>query len=107
MKFITDENLGIQIPKYLKDLGLDVISAIEVALNKPDSDILDIANKENRILLTMDKDFGELVFKEKLVHFGVILLRLKDESVENKKKVLLRAIKSGKNFKRKFTRIRD
>ena len=107
MKFITDENLGIQIPQYLKSLGYDVISAIDVALSKPDIDILNIANKEKRILLTTDKDFGELVFKEGLIHSGVILLRLKDESVENKKKVLLRGLKSGKNFAGKFIRIRD
>ncbi len=107
MKFITDENLGIQVPQYLKDLGYDVISATEVALSKPDSDILAIANKEGRILLTTDKDFGELVFKEKLIHSGVILLRLKDESVENKKKVLLRELTSDKDFTGKFTRIRD
>lgn len=107
MKFITDENLGIQIPKFLKSLGYDVISTIEIALSKPDIDILTIANNENRILVTTDKDFGELVFKEKLIHSGVILLRLKDESVENKKKVLLRELKSGKSFEGKFTRVRD
>lgn len=107
MKFITDENLGIKVPKYLKGLGFEVISAIEVALSKPDTDILRLANKENRILLTTDKDFGELVFKDKLVHSGVILLRLKDESVENKKKVLIRELTSGKKFEGKFTRVRD
>lgn len=78
-----------------------------MALSKPDTDILSIANKDNRILLTTDKDFGELVFKEKLVHSGVILLRLKDESVENKKRVLLRELKSVKDFAGKFTRVRD
>ena len=107
MKFITDENLGIQIPRFLKSLDYDVISVIEVALSYPDIDILAIANKENRILLTTDKDFGELVFKEKLIHSGVILLRLRDESVKNKKKVILRELNSGKNFEGKFTRIRD
>jgi len=107
MKFITDENLGVQVPQYLKNLGYDVISVIEVALSKPDTDILTIANEESRILLTTDKDFGELVFKEKLIHSGVILLRLKDESVKNKKKVILRELKSGKKFERKFTRVRD
>ena len=107
MRFITDENLGIQIPRFLRSLGHDVISVIEVALSHPDIDILAIANRENRILLTTDKDFGELVFKEKLIHSGVILLRLKDESVENKKKVLLRELKSGKDFEGKFTRVRD
>lgn len=78
-----------------------------MALSKPDTDILSIANKDNRILLTTDKDFGELVFKEKFVHSGVILLRLKDESVENKKRVLLRELKSDKDFAGKFTRVRD
>lgn len=58
MKFITDENLGIQIPRFLKKLGYDVISAIDVALSKPDTDILNIANSEDRILLTTDKDFA-------------------------------------------------
>jgi len=107
MKFITDENLGIKVPQSLKSLGYDVISAIEVALSKPDTDILKLANKENRILLTTDKDFGELVFKEKLIHSGVILLRLKNESVENKKKVILRELKSGESFEGKFIRVRD
>lgn len=107
MKFLTDENLGVQIPLFLKSLGYDVTSVTEVALSRPDIDVLAIANEEKRILLTTDKDFGELVFKEKLVHFGVILLRLKDESVENKKKVLLRELKSGKNFEGKYTRVRD
>lgn len=107
MRFITDENLGIRVPQYLRTLGYDVISVIEVALSKPDTDILDIANREDRIILTTDKDFGELVFKEKLAHAGVILLRLRNESVENKKKVLLRELKSGKNFEGKFTRVRN
>src|SRR3989344_4640842 len=106
MKFIADENLGIRVPKYLRSLGYDVISAIEVALSRPDTDILSISNRENRIILTSDKDFGELVFKEGLAHSGVILLRLRDESVENKKRVLLRELTSGKNLKGDFTRIR-
>ncbi|MBU1000138.1 DUF5615 family PIN-like protein [Patescibacteria group bacterium] len=107
MKFITDENLGIQIPRFLKSLGYDVVSVIEIALSYPDIAILAIANRENRILLTTDKDFGELVFKERLAHSGIILLRLRDEYVENKKRVLLRELQTGKNFEGKFTKIRD
>jgi predicted nuclease of predicted toxin-antitoxin system len=37
---------------------------------------LQIANKENRILLTQDKDFGEMVFRLRKVHLGIILIRL-------------------------------
>lgn len=107
MKFVTDENLGIQIPEYLRGLGFDVISVIAIALGEPDPEILKIANQENRILITLDKDFGELVFKYKLIHAGVILFRLKDESIENKKKVILKTLKLRKIFKGKFTVVRD
>ena len=87
MKFIADENLGIRVPEFLKNSGFDIVSVKEILRGKPDQDILSFANEQNRILITLDKDFGELVFKEKLIHSGVVLLRLKDESVENKRKV--------------------
>lgn len=107
MKFIADENLGIQVPKYLQNLGFDIVSVTEVAQGKPDADILALANTAGRVLITLDKDFGELVYREKLIHTGVLLLRLKDESVENKKRILLRELLSGKNFTNKFTVVRE
>ncbi len=52
----------------------------------PDSDILDIAVSEARLVVTMDKDFGELVYRPRRTHAGVLLLRLEaatgDEKVE-------------------------
>ncbi len=107
MKFIADENLGIEVPKYLQSLGIDIIAVVEVAAGEADPNILSLANNQKRILVTLDKDFGELVFKEGLAHFGVILFRLKDESIEHKKKVLLKILKSRKNFTGKFTVIRE
>lgn len=107
MKFIADENLGIRVPEYLKGQGFDIITVKDIARGKPDADILKIANEEDRILITLDKDFGELVFRDKLIHSGVILLRLKDESVENKKRILLKQLKSRKNFEDKFTVVSD
>ena len=107
MKFIADENLGVKVPKYLKSLGFDIIWIQKISPGKPDAQILEIANKENRILITLDKDFGELVFKEKLATAGVIFLRLKDESVENKKKILIKLLNSKKDFYGKFTVVKD
>lgn len=107
MKFVADENLGIIVPVFLQQLGFDIISIGKVAPGKTDLEVLEIANKQNRILITLDKDFGELVFKNGLIHSGVILLRLKDESVENKKKVILKTLKSGQIFSDKFTVVRD
>jgi len=107
MKFIADENLGVRVPQYLKNLGFDIIWVKEIAPGKADIQILEIANKEKRVLITQDKDFGELVFKEKLATAGVILLRLKDESVKNKKEVLLHLLSSKKDFYGKFTVVKD
>ena len=107
MKFITDENLGIRVPTYLQNIGFDIVSVTEIAQGKPDADVLTLANEEGRIIITLDKDFGELVFKEKLIHTGVLLLRLKDESIENKKRILLRELRSGKDFMDRFTVVRE
>ncbi len=41
--------------------------------------VIKIANQEARILLTQDKDFGELVYRLKKLHFGIILVRLTDQ----------------------------
>ncbi len=40
--------------------------------------------KDNRILITNDKDFGEKIFRERYPHKGVILLRLGNERYKNK-----------------------
>ena len=47
-----------------------------------------IATATDRILITNDKDFGEMIFREGKPHKGVILLRLDDESASNKIRVL-------------------
>lgn len=107
MRFIADENLGVKVPAYLRKQGFDIISVKEIAQGKPDKDILVIANQQRRILITLDRDFGELVFKQKLINSGVIYIRLKNESVENKKKILVRELKSKKKFQNKFTIIRE
>ncbi|MEK7581221.1 MAG: DUF5615 family PIN-like protein, partial [Patescibacteria group bacterium] len=98
-----DENLGSIIPKYLKSVGFNIIWVQKTSPGQQDFEILQLAVIENRILITLDKDFGELVFKEKLTTTGVIFLRLKDESIKNKKRVLLSLLNSKKDLYGKFT----
>jgi predicted nuclease of predicted toxin-antitoxin system len=57
-----------------------------------DDEILQKAVADNRILITNDKDFGEMIFREGKAHRGVILLRLEDERVANKMGVLERLL---------------
>ena len=61
-----------------------------------DDFILNLANKQQRILLTQDKDFGELVFRVKSAHFGVVLIRLTDITLLIKPKLFRMAHKDGK-----------
>ena len=107
MKFIADENLGIKVSKYLKSLGFDMVWVQKISPGATDLQILEKANLEKRILITLDKDFGELVFKEKVASAGVVLLRLKNESVRNKKKVLQKLLNSKKDFFGKFNVVKD
>jgi len=90
MKFLTDENIGFKVVIPLRNLGFDIKSILDTNPGADDATVLSITNEEKRILITTDKDFGKLVFVEKLIHQGVILLRLKNDSSRNK----FRALKS-------------
>ena len=57
-----------------------------------DDQILDKACAENWVLITNDKDFGELVYREKLPHRGVVFMRLSDERSAVKIAVLSRLL---------------
>ncbi len=77
MRFLLDQHIDARILPHLSERGHDVT---RVARHYPaglsDRDILGIAYREQRILITHDRDFGELVFVQLLPHAGVILLRL-------------------------------
>lgn len=104
MKFFADENIGLTVVKALRKLGLDVQSVIEIQTGISDTKVLSLANKSSRIIITTDKDFGELVYAQKLAHAGIILLRLRDESSVNKFKILKALIeKHTEELKKSFT----
>jgi predicted nuclease of predicted toxin-antitoxin system len=85
---MVDESSGAAVVIFLRRLGYDVLSASEIMRQAEDEDVLRLAEKDERILITNDKDFGELIFKSEKAHAGVILMRLRDESPENRVRVL-------------------
>ena len=93
MNFIVDECTGPRVVHWLRGQGHDVISIFEQARGATDLMVLEMAVLEKRVLITNDKDFGEMVFKDGLKHMGVVLLRLKDETPKNKIRTLERLIK--------------
>jgi predicted nuclease of predicted toxin-antitoxin system len=84
MRFLVDESTGAAVVGYLRRIGHDVLAVAEAMPQADDPDILARAAGEDRILITNDKDFGKLVFRNGQLHSGIVLLRLQDESSTNR-----------------------
>lgn len=93
MKFLVDESVEYSIVLFLRETGHDVKSVAEDFPTSEDSSILSYSNKANRILITNDKDFGELIYRLKYPHKGVILFRLSTEDSKSKTERLRVVIK--------------
>ena len=92
MRFVVDECTGPSVALWLRARGHDVVSIYDDLPRAPDNDILAFAVREDRIVITNDKDFGELVFRDHRPHRGVVLLRLSHDAVANKIAALERAL---------------
>lgn len=88
MRVLADENVPTTILAWLRLSGADVLAASESHSQWPDEELLELARSDDRIVLTTDLDFGELVFRQRLVSTGVVLLRLERLSIEQKLRVL-------------------
>lgn len=81
MRFLADENFPGGAVAALRLNGYDVIWIRTTAPGITDPEVLKFAQSENRILLTFDKDFGELAFATKLpATSGIILFRIQSPS---------------------------
>lgn len=93
MKFFVDECVGPSVAQWLKQNNFNAISVYDDLPGISDNEVLDKALSEDRILITNDKDFGEMIFKSRRQHCGVILLRLSNEKQSNKIMVLENLLK--------------
>lgn len=79
MKFLLDANAEYRLATYLLSLGHDVKTiAHDYPSALADQEVLSIAVKEKRVLITNDRDYGELIFRQQLSHSGIIYFRLKN-----------------------------
>jgi len=102
MKFIVDENIPFEVFLKLKKEGFDVISVSKNDQRLNDEEILSLALKENRTLITLDKDFGELVFRLKKKNAGIILLRIIPQSPTSISSKLFSTLKLKIDFNNSF-----
>ena len=75
MRLLADECCDAALVEALRTDGYDVLHAVESLRGATDDELLALAFSEHRILLTEDKDFGELVYRLQLPAYGVVLLR--------------------------------
>lgn len=87
IKFIVDVGVGKKVEEFLKT-SFDVVGVREIDPKLTDREILQIAVDEGRFIITMDKDFGDLVYNSGLEHSGVLLLRLEDANGDEKVRVI-------------------
>jgi len=78
MNLIVDESVDFALVRELRNKGITVLSITEDYQGVKDSEVLKISNDKHCLLITEDKDFGELVYRLKLEHFGIMLIRLSD-----------------------------
>jgi len=84
MKFLVDMGVGKKVESWLKRNGFDVLSVRDIDSRAKDSQILRWAVDQQRMIISMDKDFGELVYNSGKHHAGVLILRLEDADGETK-----------------------
>jgi predicted nuclease of predicted toxin-antitoxin system len=75
VKVVADESVEGPTVSALRAAGHVVLFIAETSPGIGDAEVLDLARREQAFLLTADKDFGELVFRSRASHCGVLLIR--------------------------------
>ena len=97
MKILADESADGDIVLRLRRDGHDVGYVAEMSPGIMDEEVLVLASDENTLLLTADKDFGELIFRQGYVKRGIVLYRLAGLSSQEKAEIVASAIAEHEN----------
>ncbi len=88
MKILADESVDNGIVQRLRSDGHDVGYVAEMSPGIMDEEVLVLASDESTLLLTADKDFGELIFRQGYVKRGIVLYRLAGYSSKEKAEII-------------------
>jgi len=88
IKFLADVNVEKPLVDYLLEQGYDIKWIPDYDCEMFDEDLLQMASEEQRILITNDKGFGDLIFLQKKLNVGTILFRVKGQRSEEKVKLM-------------------
>lgn len=91
-KLLADENITKSVIVKLRSKGYDVLSLWESSPGISDKEVVELAVKTGKVIITFDKDFGRIALLERTVP-GIILLRIPPRNPEYITRRLLRALK--------------
>ena len=104
MRILADEGIDRPIVERLRQSNHQVLYVAEIEPGISDEVVLDLANQERAVLLTSDKDFGELIFRQGQMSRGLILIRLAGSSPARKAESVISAIRAhGDEMEQAFT----
>jgi predicted nuclease of predicted toxin-antitoxin system len=92
VRWLIDECVDAGLVALLREGGHDAVYMSDVAPRATDTEVMSRADRENRIVLTEDKDFGDLVFRQAKPVPGIVLLRIDSSRRLRKGPRLLAAI---------------
>ena len=96
MKFLTNENLPLPSVYHLREMGHDVLSISEHFPGISDDKVLSLACDQKRTLITFDRDYGELIFLQKLpAPTALIFLRFIPTSPVEAANIVLELVNRG------------
>ncbi len=78
MRFLVDECIFAQVVEHLRRDGHDVVWIGDIMPSARDRAVLLFANAERRILMSEDRDFGELIFRDGMPAIAIISLRVSE-----------------------------
>jgi len=104
MNFVADESCARPVIQALRQAGHDVVAIAEIAKGATDDQVLERALKEKCVLITEDRDFGELVYARGRSSSGVILVRFPSRARRAKSATVIEAVsKLGSRLGDAFT----
>lgn len=92
MDLLADESVERQIVEALRGAGHDVVSIAESGPGMPDDEVLALSTRNRAVLVTLDTDFGELVYRQRLASHGVLLVRLPGEPPDRKTALVVETV---------------
>jgi len=93
--FLANGNVPLASIRLLRDAGQEVASVLEESPGVNDREVLRRAQDEDRILLTFDRDYGEMIYRQRTyVPSGVVYFRFLPGTPEEPARILLALLKS-------------